>query len=92
MLQGAYQASICIWVLFYGAEYFGVPEGQGYLAATGVCVTPRRLACAAGVRGARVLPRWYEPAASLLGPAESVARRELTAEQSVGNKTRRWGC
>jgi len=33
--QGAYQASICLWILFYGPGYFGVPDGTAYLEATG---------------------------------------------------------
>jgi len=33
--QGAYQALICLWILFYGPLRFGVPDGTEYLAATG---------------------------------------------------------
>jgi len=32
--QGAYQAAICLWILFAGPAYFGVPEGTAYLEAT----------------------------------------------------------
>ena len=33
--QGVYQASICLWILFRGAEHFGVPEGTEYREETG---------------------------------------------------------
>ncbi len=33
--QGIFQASVCIWILFYGPEYFDVPEGTAYLEETG---------------------------------------------------------
>jgi len=33
--QAVYQGSVCIWILFYGPEYFGVQEGSSYLEETG---------------------------------------------------------
>merc|ERR1719240_1059259 len=33
--QGIYQSSICLWVLFRGPGFFGVPEGTQYLEETG---------------------------------------------------------
>jgi len=33
--QGIFQASVCLWILFYGPDYFGVQEGTSYLEETG---------------------------------------------------------
>jgi len=33
--QGLYQAALCLWILFYGPTYFGVPDGTAYLEETG---------------------------------------------------------
>ena len=33
--QGAYQALLCLWILFNGPSYFGVPDGTAYFEETG---------------------------------------------------------
>ena len=33
--QGVYQVAICMWILFYGPEYFSVPDGSKYFEETG---------------------------------------------------------